>query len=132
MASSSLGKGLCRHCGRLPDWRPRGLCYTCYYDPAIRALYPVGSLDPATAKYIPRYLTLGGSGSGDLPTEATAAPPGSVAKMRVMRARLMQGVRLFHPGDNQYPVADLLGAFEGLHYLSSDDRDQLEAEAEAG
>lgn len=121
MARSSLGKGLCRHCGRLPDWRPRGLCFGCYYDPAIRALYPVGSLDPATAKFVPRSLTLGGSGGGDLPTEATAAPPGSVAKMKVMRARLRQGVRLDHPDDNRWPVAELLGAFEGLHYRPAED-----------
>lgn len=29
----------CRHCGKKAN-RPRGLCWNCYYDPAIGALYP--------------------------------------------------------------------------------------------
>lgn len=30
----------CAHCRRRPGDRPRGLCSTCYYTPAVRALYP--------------------------------------------------------------------------------------------
>jgi hypothetical protein len=30
----------CRHCGSRKVTRPRGLCWTCYYTPAVSALYP--------------------------------------------------------------------------------------------
>ncbi len=45
MATGGLGTGknLCRHCKRFPDYRPRGLCWRCYYTPAVRALYPAMS-----------------------------------------------------------------------------------------
>lgn len=43
----------CQHCGHTPATRPRRLCYHCYRDPAVKALYPVGSGNPATAKYAP-------------------------------------------------------------------------------
>jgi len=31
---------MCRHCGQRPPNRPRQLCWPCYKEPAIRALYP--------------------------------------------------------------------------------------------
>lgn len=31
--------------------RPRGLCWADYHQPEVLALYPPGSLDPATAKF---------------------------------------------------------------------------------
>ncbi len=31
----------CRHCGASAGSRPRNLCWRCYDDPAIRALYPL-------------------------------------------------------------------------------------------
>jgi hypothetical protein len=46
---------LCRHCKKCPVNRPRGLCHGCYYAPGgIRELYPKGSANPATAKYVPQ------------------------------------------------------------------------------
>ena len=34
-------EGPCRHCGdRRLSLRPRGLCYRCHADPAVRGLYP--------------------------------------------------------------------------------------------
>lgn len=38
----------CRHCTARPVHRPRGLCWTCYYAPGVRDLYPV------TSKYAKR------------------------------------------------------------------------------
>jgi hypothetical protein len=34
---------LCRHCGKCKITRPRGLCWGCHKNPAIRDLYPDGS-----------------------------------------------------------------------------------------
>ena len=34
---------ICRHCRRSGVNRPRGLCWTCYYTPGVRELYPSGS-----------------------------------------------------------------------------------------
>lgn len=31
---------ICRHCKRHEANRPRGLCWSCYYNPAITVLYP--------------------------------------------------------------------------------------------
>ena len=39
---------LCRHCLRHKVSRPRGLCWTCYYKPGVRDLYP------ATGKFAPK------------------------------------------------------------------------------
>jgi hypothetical protein len=38
--------GACRHCGAAKGSRPRGLCSRCYFDRAIRPLYPVHEGDP--------------------------------------------------------------------------------------
>jgi hypothetical protein len=81
----------CRHCGRCPVSRPRGLCYACSAEPAVRALYPV------TSKFAWR-----GHGTGHggyrLP-EPTGALPGAPEKVAVLaeRARLRQC--LWHPDD---------------------------------
>jgi len=82
---------MCRHCGRQPTSRPRGLCWTCYYKPGLRQLYP------CTSKYAPT----GGDfyGLGDLPAGPTRARPGSPEKVAILeqRARLHQA--LWHPAD---------------------------------
>lgn len=39
---------LCRHCQVKNANRPLGLCWTCYYKPGVRALYP------STSKYAPK------------------------------------------------------------------------------
>lgn len=46
---------ICRHCRRPSVNRPRGLCWTCYYEPGVRDLFPV------TSKYAP----LATRGEGD-------------------------------------------------------------------
>ena len=82
---------LCRHCGLSPVQRPRGLCWSCYYTPGVRALYP-----PVSNCY--RRGVGNGHGGYALP-EPTTAPPGPPEKVAVLeeRARLRQC--LWHPGD---------------------------------
>lgn len=38
----------CRHCGGDKVNRPRGLCWSCYYTPGVKALYP------STSKHAPK------------------------------------------------------------------------------
>lgn len=83
---------ICRHCEKSKVSRPRGLCWTCYYRPGIKELYP------STSKYARRGV---GNffGAAPLPTCATSAEPGSEAKIAILaeRARLRQ--TLWHPDD---------------------------------
>lgn len=83
----------CRHCQRPKVNRPLGLCYSCYYAPGVRALYP------STSKYNRR-----GSGNGirhnaPLPAFATPATPGSEEKQAELQARAERGEALWHPAD---------------------------------
>lgn len=82
----------CRHCRRARVCRPRGLCWQCFYTPAIRELYP------ANAKY-----TIQGFGlnvqDAKLPSRPTQALPGSPEKIAVMQQRARLGQELFHPLD---------------------------------
>lgn len=80
---------VCRHCHGKPVGRPRGLCWTCYYAPGVRDLYPS---DP---KYSRHGLDTRG---GDLP-EPTDAEPGSEAKILVLCARAAKNQQLWHPDD---------------------------------
>lgn len=38
--ANSVERKRCVHCKVKPVNRPRGLCWNCFYDPAIQALYP--------------------------------------------------------------------------------------------
>jgi hypothetical protein len=82
----------CRHCGQNPVSRPRGLCYACFYNPAVRRLYP------PTSKFA-RQGNGTGHGGYRLPPEPTDALPGTPEKVAVLeeRARLRQC--LWHPED---------------------------------
>ena len=82
----------CRHCGRPRVNRPRGLCWTCYYQPEIRARYP------STSKFGRRGLD-DFYGCGKPPASPTMAQPGTAAKVAILeqRARLRQ--QLWHPQD---------------------------------
>jgi hypothetical protein len=83
---------LCRHCHRVPSNRPRGLCWSCYYTPGVRDLYP------STSKFARRGVG-DFNGRACLPPLPTAALPGTPEKVAVLieRARLRQG--LWHPAD---------------------------------
>lgn len=82
----------CRHCGHATCSRPRGLCWTCYYNPQIRDQYPT------TSKFGRR-----GPGQGNanakMPMEPTNALPGSPEKVEVLIARAMRREALFDPRD---------------------------------
>jgi hypothetical protein len=82
----------CRHCGRRPISRPRGLCWGCYYTPSVRACYP------STSKFARRGID-DFNGRVALPSEATGARPGTGEKVAILeqRARLHQA--LWHPKD---------------------------------
>ncbi len=98
-------KPICRHCNRLPVNRPRGLCWGCYYTPGVKDLFPI------TSKYASRGYAVIVSAELNLPAEPTDAPPGSLAKMRVMQQRIIRGESPFHPRDNRVVVWDLLTPF---------------------
>lgn len=83
---------ICRHCKKSNVNRPRGLCWTCYYTPGARALYP------PTSKYARRGIG-NFSGEAPLPTAPTAAVPGTAEKLMVMEARSSLKQSIFHPAD---------------------------------
>jgi len=82
---------MCRHCGRAKVCRPRGLCWSCYYRPGVRDLYP------STSKFVRRGC--GVTGSGTLSRRPTAAQPGTPEKIRVLQRRAAAGLSLWHPRD---------------------------------
>jgi len=82
---------LCRHCQKNKVNRPRGLCWTCYYTPCVRELYPSeskfgrrGVLDRKTPRPMP---------------EPTEAQPGTPQKVAVLEQRAKLGQNLWHPLD---------------------------------
>jgi hypothetical protein len=83
---------ICRHCEVSRASRPRGLCWRCYYTPAVRDLYP------STSKYA-RQGVGNFSGNTPLPALPTDAVPGSEEKVRVLMLRAEKGVSLWHPDD---------------------------------
>lgn len=88
---------LCRYCRRKRANRPRGLCWTCYYTPGLRDLFP------STSKFARRGV---GNfyGQPPLPDEPTDALPGSEEKIRVLMERAAKGQALFHPDDATLPL----------------------------
>ena len=83
---------MCRHCNRTNANRPRGLCWTCYYTPGIRELYP------STSKFARRGVD-DFNGAARLPAAPTEAPPGSPEKVAILEQRARQRLALWHPGD---------------------------------
>jgi hypothetical protein len=82
---------ICSHCQLCKVVRPRGLCWTCYYRPGVRDLYP------STSKYCNRGV---GNGCHNAPMPApTAAIPGSEAKIQILADRAMAGLALHNPDD---------------------------------
>lgn len=82
----------CRHCQMRKPGRPRGLCYTCYYTPGVRALYP--SISKFARRGVHDYY-----GQSILPLFPTPALPGSAEKIAVLQHRASLGVDLWHPDD---------------------------------
>jgi hypothetical protein len=84
-------KPLCRHCEKVKSNRPRGLCWSCYYTPGVRDMYP------STSKFARRGVA-DFNGRARLP-EPTDALPGTPEKVRVLEERARQGQQLWHPLD---------------------------------
>lgn len=72
--------------------RPRGLCWSCYYRPGVRDLYP------STSKYARRGVE-DFYGPAPLPARPTAATAGSDEKIRVLAERAKAKLSLWHPAD---------------------------------
>lgn len=81
----------CRHCCKNKACRPQGLCWNCFYTPAVRALYP------STSKFARRGVSTD-CGGYRLP-EPTEALPGTAEKESVLASRAEAGLALFHPRD---------------------------------
>lgn len=90
---------LCRHCQRKPPNRPLGLCWSCYYLPGVRELYP------SESKFSTHERGKGEKGEDidhverPVPAEPTEALPGTREKSDVLVRRAGQGEALWHPGD---------------------------------
>lgn len=82
----------CRFCHRKPVNRPRGLCWSCYYRPEVRAQFPSSSKFGRRG-VLDRY---GGTAQAPVPTSAL---PGSAEKVAVLEQRAQLGVSLWHPLD---------------------------------
>lgn len=83
---------LCRHCQRVRSNRPRGLCWSCYYTPGVRDMYP------STSKFARRGI-LDFNGKVKAPAKPTAALPGSAEKVAILAERARLGQSLWHPDD---------------------------------
>jgi hypothetical protein len=83
---------ICRHCHKVKSNRPRGLCWSCYYTPGVRELYP------STSKYGRRGVGNTNRHLG-LPPYPTCAWPGTAEKVAVLQERARLGVSLWHPLD---------------------------------
>lgn len=95
MAKARAAGVLCRHCNTSVVNRPRGLCWTCYYKPGVRDLYP------STSKYAKRGV---GNFTGEAPLAPvpTTAVPGTEEKLVVFEERAKMKQSLFHPADSRW------------------------------
>lgn len=83
---------MCRHCNRVPSNRPRGLCWSCYYTPGVRDLYP------STSKFARRGVC-DFNGKIKPPSGPTSAMPGTEEKVAILEQRAARGEGLWHPAD---------------------------------
>src|SRR6516164_2802827 len=95
-------KPLCRHCQKVKSNRPRGLCWSCYYTPGVRELFP------STSKFARRGV-VDFNGRARMP-EPTSALPGTPEKVAVLEQRARLGQQLWHPLDARLETS----AFEAL------------------
>ena len=84
---------MCRNCQKTKSNRPRGLCWTCYYTPGVRELFP------STSKFARRGVG-NFNGNAPLPDQPTEASPGSEAKILILMERAAKRQALFHPRDS--------------------------------
>lgn len=82
----------CRHCRQSAINRPRQLCWSCYYTPGVKELYP------STSKYARRGVG-NFSGEAPMPDAPTTAAPGTPEKLAVLEQRAALKQSLFHSHD---------------------------------
>lgn len=86
---------VCRHCAKSKVNRPRGLCWSCYYTPGVKELYP------STSKFARRGVG-NFTGHASLPPVPTTAAPGTPEKLAVLEQRARSNLAIFHPADARY------------------------------
>ncbi len=91
---------ICRHCKKSKVCRPRGLCWTCYYRPGVKEMYP------STSKYARRGVG-NFAGQAPLPKRSTNARPGSEEKIAILMERALLKQSLFHPDDLRLEPCEL-------------------------
>ena len=85
---------ICRHCRAGSLTRPRRLCWSCYYRPDVRALYPP-AVQYGSAADAPGEVRAGVTP----PPVPTPHRPGSEGKVAALEARAAAGLGLWHPLD---------------------------------
>lgn len=85
----------CKHCKTNQCTRPRGLCYGCFNNLAIRNLYAMSS-NPCNRRGIGNVR-----GFAPLPKTPTMTAPGTEARMLVYEQRAREKVALHHPLDRR-------------------------------
>jgi hypothetical protein len=91
----------CRHCGETKlKLRNRGLCWRCYYTPAIRIRYDAqagrfGSIRPTRENFADR------NGGYEPPAKKTRAVAGSIEKLEELAKRAAAKTSLWHEEDGQ-------------------------------
>jgi hypothetical protein len=81
---------MCRHCQAKRAGKPRGLCWSCFYTPGVRALYP------STSRLASRGVGNRATAPADRPCEA---PPGTEEKIAELQRRAAMEISLYHPED---------------------------------
>ncbi|MBA4187563.1 MAG: hypothetical protein C0467_06045 [Planctomycetaceae bacterium] len=84
---------MCQHCKKSSINRPRALCWSCYYTPGVKDLYP------STSMYARRGYGFGLTGGRPMPRRSTTAKPGTPEKIAVLMKRAKRGEQLWHPED---------------------------------
>ena len=86
----------CLHCSRAGYTYSRGLCRSCHSILAIRCQYPCQSREKGD---FVESVYLADNRRKRYRGVATAAMPGTEAKLQVLEDRVRRGEELFHPGD---------------------------------
>lgn len=97
---------LCRHCQQSVVSRPRGLCWTCFYEPEIRKQYP------ATSKFARKGLAYDNVAAMPA-TFPTQALPGTPEKIAILQQRALSKQQLFHPHDASFHTPALVSSRAG-------------------
>lgn len=90
---------VCRHCNRERFNQGRQLCWSCWSDESVRALYPMRLGEGAGGNRNHGGWDSEAGGGFREPAEPTDAAPGSEEKIEILAARFKAGVCLWHKKD---------------------------------